>query len=136
MKWHAYWVGLVSLLFGALYFKNIHNHPDKTGQWRLGKTAIECILLILAAAFMPAILVIYASFYFTRNIKRPGFKMVAGVAIGTSLMMIVGWALEILVLIGVFSIDLLSNDFLSYYKERQEKRRGVCITSPSPTVSC
>lgn len=122
MKWHAYWVALIGLLFGALYWKNARTHKDKTRQWRVGKSAIECILLVLAAAFMPAILVVYGSMYFTKNIKRPAFRIAAGVAIGTGLMMIVSWALEFLVILGVFSIDLLSNDFLGYMKERQVKR--------------
>jgi asparagine N-glycosylation enzyme membrane subunit Stt3 len=122
MKWYAYWAGIIAFLFGALYLKNAHRHQDKTCQWNLSKSAIECIMLVLATAFMPAILVVYGSMWLTKGIKRPAFRMGAGVAIGTILMMLVGWALEVLVLLGVFSINLISDDFLGYMKERQEKR--------------
>jgi len=125
MKWSLYWTALISLLFGALYTKNYFNHKDKTIQWNLGKSIIECVLLVLAVAFMPAVIAIYGSMWITKGIKRPGFKILVGFSVGTALMLIMGWALEILVLIGVFGIDILSDDFLSFIKERREQKKGV-----------
>jgi hypothetical protein len=40
-------------------------------------------------------------------------------------MIIMGWALEVLVLIGVFGIDILSDDFLGFMAERKQQKRGV-----------
>jgi hypothetical protein len=122
MKWILYWCGLIAALFSVLWFKNKKSYTDKTKQWQFGKSIIECILLVLAAAFMPAILVVYASMYFTQWIRRPAFRIGAGFIIGTILMMTLGWALELLVLAGCFAINLISDDFLSFMEERRIKR--------------
>ncbi len=127
MKWSVYWTALVGALFGALYLKNNHNHKDKTVQWNLGKSIIECVLLVLAVAFMPAVIAIYGSMWITKGIKRPGFKILVGFSVGTALMIIMGWALEVLVLIGVFGIDILSDDFLGFMAERKQQKRGVVV---------
>lgn len=125
MKWSVYWTALVGALLGVLWLKNSHTHKDKTTQWNLGKSIIECILLVLAVAFMPAIIAIYGSMWITKGIKRPGIKILVGFSVGTVLMIVMGWALEILVLVGVFSIDVLSDDFLSFMKERREQKKGI-----------
>lgn len=122
MKWILYWIALIASLFSVLLFKNRRSYTDKTKHWQLGKSIIECILLVLAAAFMPAILVVYASMYFTMWIKRPAFRIGAGFIIGTVLLMTLGWALELLVLAGAFAINLISDDFLSFMEERRVKR--------------
>lgn len=125
MKWSVYWTALVGALLGALYLKNNHNHKDKSLQWNLLKSCSECILLVLAVAFMPAIIAIYGSMWITKGIKRPGIKILVGFSVGTALMLIMGWALEILVLIGVFSIDVLSDDFLSFMNERRQMKEQL-----------
>jgi hypothetical protein len=122
LRWGLYWAALVAALFGVLIIKNQKTHHDKTRHWQMSKSIIECILLVLAAAFMPAILVVYSSMYFTQWIKRPAFRIGAGFIIGTILMMTVGWALELLVLAGCFAINLISDDFLNFLDERRMKR--------------
>lgn len=126
MKWILYWTSLLGLLFGGLYLKNRHRHSDKTRQWQLGKSAIEMCLLALAAALMPAIIVAYASMWATKNIQRPAFRIGAGFMIGTLLFMTIGSVLEILVIVGIFAIDLVSDDYLDFLKERRQKR-GVAM---------
>ena len=126
MKWYAYWTALVAALFGVVYFKNIRTYRDKTRYWQLGKSIIESILLVIAAAFMPAILVVYGSMYLTQNIKRPAIRIGIGFFVGTALMMTIGWALELLVILGAFAINLISDDFLGYLQERK-LQRGVAI---------
>jgi hypothetical protein len=133
MKWYLYWVGLVSALFGVLYWKNNRAH-NKPRRFVLGKSSIECVMLVLASIFMPAILVVYSSMYFTRWIKRPAFKIGAGFIVGTILMTTVGWALELLVLAGAFSINLISDDFLSFLEERKMKRGIATVLDGRATV--
>ena len=74
LKWYLYWIGLIGALFGLLFFKNSRGYMDKTRRWYLGKSIIECILLVMAAMWMPAILVVYCSMYFVQWIKRPAFR--------------------------------------------------------------
>lgn len=121
-RWFLYWTALVSMLLAVLYIKNkkMYIQHDKT--WYISKTVIECIMLILAAAFLPALLVIYTSVYITRKIKRPAFKIGAGFAVGVLLMPILTWALELVVLAAAFSVNLISDDFLEALHERRAKR--------------
>jgi len=121
LRWYAYWVVLVGSLFGVLYWKNNRSH-NKPRRFVLGKSTIECVMLVLASIFMPAILVVYSSMYFTRWIKRPAFKIGAGFIVATILATTLGWALELLVLAGAFSVNLISDDFLGFMEERRVKR--------------
>lgn len=125
MKWISYWFILISALFGILIWKN-KAHRDKTRRWQISKSIIECILLILAACFLPAILVVYGSMFLTQKIQRPSLKIGVGFVLGTVLMMTIGWALELLVILGAFAINLISDDFLGYLQERK-LQRGVAI---------
>jgi len=102
--------------------KNQRTHRDKTRQWQIGKSAIECVLVILAAVFLPMILVVYGSMWATRKIEKPGFRIAASFTVGTILTLTMGWALELLVLMGVFSVDMLSDDFLAYMNQRKQQR--------------
>ena len=133
MKWYIYWAALVSCLLGVLYTKNKKMYSDKPRQWYIGKSLIECVLLVIAAAFMPAILVVYASMMITKNIQRPAFRIGVGFVVGTVLMMTMGWILELLVLVGAFAINLVSDDFLGFMAERKQKR-GVAFVMDGKTA--
>ena len=122
IRWFLYWTLLCSALAGVLLWKNNKFYPTETKQWKAGKSAIEFVMLILATTFLPAILVVYSSMFFTKGIKRPGIKIGAGFLVGTILMMSVGFALELLVLAGAFAVNLISDDFLSLMEERRIKR--------------
>jgi hypothetical protein len=123
-KWTLYWAGLVTILFGLLYLKNTKMTvlKDKPWYWPPIKTLVEGLLLITAAAFSPIIIVAYSTYYLTKWIKRPGFKIGAAFVVGTALSSILGWALEVIVLTGIFSVNLLSDDFIGFYEARRMER--------------
>ncbi len=120
MKRILYWIGLIGCLFGLLYWKNRRGYVDKTRRWYFSKSFIECGMLVLAAIFMPAIIVAYAAMWITSFFKRPSLRIGIGFAVSTILFMSIGWALEVLVIVGVFAIDLISDDFLGYLEQRQK----------------
>jgi hypothetical protein len=121
-RWFLYWAMLVSSLLAVLYVKNKKMYVQQSRSWYIGKTIIECIMLVLAAAFLPVLLVIYTSVYITRNIRKPAFKIGAGFIVGTMLMVTLNWALELVVLAGAFAVNLISDDFLQFLDERRIKR--------------
>ncbi|MGC1580447.1 MAG: hypothetical protein WA766_03135 [Candidatus Acidiferrales bacterium] len=122
MKWKLYWAALVAALLGVCYFKNTRNYRNKTTTWKAGKSLIECGLLVLAAAFAPILLAIYGSMLITQKIQRPAIRVGVGFLTGIGLTLLLSSFLELVVLLGVFSIELLSGDFLGYWQERRDKR--------------
>jgi len=122
LKWYIYWTILVSVLLGTLYTKNHLNHKNRTWHWNAGKSLIECGLLVLAAAFAPILLAIYGSMLITQKIQRPAIRVGIGFLTGIGLTLLLSSFLELVVLLGVFSIELLSGDFLGYWQERRDKR--------------
>lgn len=122
MKWYLYWTGLVAFLLGLLYYKNTQTNRGRTREWNIGQTIVEGVLIILAAAFMPPILIIYGSMWLTRSIQRPVLKAGASFIVSTILMVFLGTMLEVLIVLGVLSVGMVSEDFLKMLKERRDKR--------------
>jgi hypothetical protein len=127
IKWKLYWATLVAALLGVLFLKNRKMYADKTWKWQTSKSLIEGTLLVLSAVFMPVFLVVYGSTWITQGIKRPAIKVGVSCLVGTVLMLTVGSFLELLVLLGVFSIELISSDFLNYLHDSRTQRGIACI---------
>ena len=133
MKWRLYWLALITALFGAVMWKNYKMYTDQSRRFKVAKSIMETCLLALASAFVPPLLIAYGSAWATKPLEtRPYIRMGAGIILSIILMMLGGWILELLALIGVFAIELLSADFLKYYQERKDKR---LLTAKSDVVA-
>lgn len=122
VRWKMYWIALISALFGVVLWKNYRLYNEKTRRFKLTKTLIEVPALILSAAYLPALLVVYGSMWVANKFKRPAIKTLIGFAVGTVLMIMGGYFLEGLVIVGVIGIELLSHDVLEIYDQRRVKR--------------
>lgn len=124
MKWYLYWATLITALLGVLWYKNRHFYPKQTKKWNAGKSLIECGLLVLAAAFMPLILTAYGGYWVTKRIARPGYRIAVGFCTGILMMLMITNFLELVVLIGVFAIEILTGEdgFLGHLEERRLQR--------------
>lgn len=100
-------VGVVAL-FGLACWKNWKSYPFKSRNWRLGKSAIDCILVMLSALYLPAVLVGWTVMWLTRSIQRRGIQITLAVILGILFSSIGGVALEILCVIGIFAVDILT----------------------------
>jgi len=128
IKWRLYWIALASALFGVLFWKNSRFYLNKTRRFQIGKSFIEWIMLVLASIWAAPLLSIYGAMYLTKWIKKPAIKTGATFGISILLMLLLNGFLELMLLLGVFSIELLSLDFLTYLKERQDQRRNGCLS--------
>ena len=124
MKWKLYWATLVAILLGVLWFKNRHYYPTQSKKWNASKSLIECGLLVLAAAFLPAILTVYGGMWITKHIQRPGLRVGIGFITSIVMMLMLTNFLEFVVLIGVFAVELITGEdgFLGYLEERRERQ--------------
>lgn len=126
MKWKAYWAALISALFGVVLWKNYRYYKDKSTKFKVAKSTVETALIASSAAWMPGILIVYGSAWATKPMERkPYIRMGLAAVASVFLILASTFALELLVLIGVFSVELLAVDYLRYVEERKIKRTGI-----------
>lgn len=129
----------VAALFGLAYWKNTFSYGFKTRKWRFGKSAIDCLLVVLSALYLPALLVGWTVMWLTRPIQRRGIQITLSIVAGIVFASIGGVALEVLCILGIFAVDLLTGhngiygwykqqipeDFMSFLKEEQHGTQGI-----------
>ena len=105
-----YVVGVVGslVLFAIALFKNGKSYSWKSAQWRWTKSGIDTALVLLAAFYMPALLVAWAVIWVTRGITRRSVQITSAVILGIAFGAVGGVALEVLCVLGIFSVDLLT----------------------------
>ena len=96
------------LLYALALWKNSKSYSWKSVQWRCGKSFIDTSLVLLAAFYMPALLVAWAVIWVTRGITRRSLQITSAVALGVAFSAVGGVALEVLCILGIFSVDLLT----------------------------
>lgn len=130
MKWKMYWVTIIAALGSIVLWKNYRNYKDKSTKFKITKSAIETGIVGASAAWLPGLLVVYTSAWSTKPLEKKPFIRMGAAAIISILLMLSGtYVLELLVIAGVFSIDLLSNDFLAYWEERKSKRANKTLAA-------
>lgn len=122
IKWRVYWASMLTGLCIVLLIKNWYMYTNKNWRFKIGKSIIEGVLLVAFAVWIPAFLVVYSSMWLTQRIDRPAIRTAASILAGIGLTVLGGRFLEALVIMGCFGIELLSRDFLSYYREHREQR--------------
>lgn len=121
MKWKLYWASMISIMVGLVFWKNHRLYPGKGYTWWITKTVVEAGILVIVTMYAPVLLVVYGSMWITEsiNIKSNKLKIGLGVLIGMMLALLADLVLEVLVVLGIFSIELVSRDFIKYYLERR-----------------
>jgi predicted membrane channel-forming protein YqfA (hemolysin III family) len=100
-------LGVLALL-SLSYFKNTFSYKSKTLKWRVGKSIIDCSLILLAAAYLPALLVGWTVGWLTRFVRSRGIQVTLAILLGIAFDSITGIALELVCILAVWSVDLLT----------------------------
>ena len=110
----------VAALFGLAYWKNTFSYGFKTRKWRLGKSVVDCSLVVLAALYLPALLVGWTVMWLTSIIRRPGIRVTLSILAGIVFASIGGVALEVLCVLGILAVDLLTghNGVYGWWKQQ------------------
>lgn len=98
----------VAALLGLVFWKNTYSYSFKTIKWRLAKSLADTTLIVLAAIYTPAMLVVWNVMWLTRFISRRGIQVTLSVILGIILGSVGGIFLELLAVLAVFSVDLLT----------------------------
>ena len=102
----AFWATAIAVLGGLLFWRNRTKYQSKSSAWLLGKSGVELLILFLTAAFMPALLIVWLVVWATRSIENPWLRTILGVVTGIVFGFVSNVAVEVLVILGVFSIDM------------------------------
>jgi len=134
----AFWTGALAVLGGLLFWRNKKKYRAHSAVWLLGKTVVELLVLGLTAAFLPALLIVWLVTWVTRPIKTPWVRTVVGVLTGVTFGFLSNIAVEILLLLGVFSIDMKTGahertGFLHCWRRAQ--RAETQSTTSVPTAA-
>lgn len=101
--------GLFTLM-GLGYWLNGLRYPNKSVNWRVGKSALDVLLVATVALYLPALLIAWVVMWLTRPFKSKGLQVTSSVIFGIIFGSISGVALEVICVAGIFAVDLLTGD--------------------------
>jgi hypothetical protein len=116
--WKAYWAAAGTALCVLAAVRNWKKYRGRSWWFIGGKAALDSGLVVVLAVFCPPLLVSLSVLWLLQFVKKdPVWQTVVAVFAGMGLMTLGGWALEILILIGTFSMDLLSSRILKHWRD-------------------
>lgn len=131
----AFWIAALAVVGGLLFWRNTKRYRRKSVTWRLGKSVVELLVLILTAAFLPALLIVWLVSWATRPIKTPWLRTTIGVLTGVLFGFVSNVAVEVLVLLGVYCIDMRTGahdgGFLHCWRRAKISEARQCASSPA-----
>lgn len=127
--WIVFWTVAVASVGGLLFLRNTKKYRQKSGVWRIGKSTIELLLLCLMATCLPALLIAWICMWICKPIKRPWVKATVGILSGVTLGFCSHFALEALVVLGAFGIDLKTGNqdggFLQHWRRAAKREEEI-----------
>ena len=116
-KWHAYWAGLAGAMLAVNFWRNRRKYRGESELWVAGKSVVDTSLVCLLAIFCPPLLIAYSVLWLVQFVSdNPLWKTTFSVIAGISLAAIGGWLLEAVLIVGLFSIDVVTGRFLHHWR--------------------
>ena len=121
-----FWIVLGSLISGLLVWRNAKLYPFRSVAWRAVKSASEIAVLFLSALCLPIVLITWCGIWLTRPIKTPWIKATVGAVVGVILSAAALYSMELLLILGVLSIDDITGEREGFLKNlRRAKQAAV-----------
>ena len=116
-KWHAYWAGLAGAMLAVNICRNRRKYRGESRLWVAGKSLADTSLVCLLAIFCPPLLIAYSVLWLVQFVSDdPLWKTSFSVIAGISLAAIGGWLLEAVLIVGLFSIDVVTGRFMHHWR--------------------
>jgi uncharacterized membrane protein YphA (DoxX/SURF4 family) len=106
----AFWTATVLLLSGLLFWRNKVKYPTKRVPFLILKSATELSILMVSAIRLPMLLCAWISLWITRPIKAAWLRTTVGVLVAIGLGYLCIFAMELVLLLSVFSIDEITGE--------------------------
>jgi hypothetical protein len=104
--WKLFWIALWSILVGALITRNVIRYKDQPFLWCIGKSVLDTVLVVFSALFLTPFLVAMNVSWIVSFFDKKWAKLVIGTISGIVFGLLAGYAIEVLVLFGIFSVDI------------------------------
>ena len=122
-NWKVYWGALFASLFTVSLWHNNRKYKERSRWFRLGKAFMDAALVSLLATFCPPLLIAYCVLWATQFIPGDSvIKTTCSVVAGLSFTLIGGFFLEVLLVLGVFAIDLVTGKFFHHWTTAKQQR--------------
>ena len=119
-----FWGALCAIITGFLLWKNNKKYPEKSIYWKIFKSCIEIIILLVSALRVPVLLVSWCSVWLMRPVKTTWAKATFGTLVGIILGFLAFNVMEILLILSVFSIDDITGEdygVLKHYRRAKSE---------------
>jgi hypothetical protein len=103
--WRLFWVTLWSLLISLVFIRNMTKYKDQPILWNVGKSLLDSCIIVLSSIFLSPFLIAMDTAWIVGLIEKKWLKIVVGVISGIVLGAISTVSMEILIIIGIFSVD-------------------------------
>ena len=121
-----FWIVLSACISGLLLWRNTKIYPFRSVAWRATKSASEIAVLLLSALCLPIVLITWCCIWLTRPIKTPWIKATLGAVVGVILSAAALYSMELLLILGVLSIDDITGEREGFLKNfRRAKQAAV-----------
>ena len=121
-----FWIVLSAGISGLLLWRNTKIYPFRSVAWRATKSASEIAVLLLSALCLPIVLITWCCIWLTRPIRTPWIKATLGAVVGVILSATALYSMELLLILGVLSIDDITGEREGFLKNfRRAKQAAV-----------
>jgi hypothetical protein len=120
-KWKIFWAGSIASIFGL--WSNNKRYQYRSRIWILVKSIVDVTIVTTLAFRLPMLLGTYVMIWLTRPLKqRPVLRATVGAVFGVLISFFSVVAMEVIVVVGVLSIDVLTGAAWHYWESLGEGR--------------
>jgi hypothetical protein len=115
--WKAFWAACITTLLGLSLWQNRRAYQKKSWTWVSFKSAIDVSVVVGLAMRIPILLCGYVILWLTKPLsKKPVLRTTVGALIGIAVSFFSGFAMEIIVVAGIFAIDMVTGGIWHYWQ--------------------
>jgi hypothetical protein len=120
-----FWIVLSACLSALLFWRNAKIYPFKPVAWQIVKSACEIAVLLLSALRLPVVLITWCCIWLTRPIRTPWIKATVGAIVGVILSAAALYSMELLLILGVLSIDDITGEREGFLKNFRRAKQSA-----------
>lgn len=131
-RWKVFWFSVWAILFGGIFARNYIKYKDHSIWWLFFKSLTDLSVLGLFSIFATPLLiaadVLWIQSFFSKKWQKFTFGTIAAIVLG----LLSELYMEVLVVIGIFSVDLKTgpeNGILKRWHESKDKPLNQVIAA-------
>ena len=104
-SWRLFWISLWVLLIGTIFTRNVIKYKKEKISWKLGKSFLDTLVIVISALFIPSFLISLDAVWIGSFFENRWIKLLVSLFCGILLGVFGTYAMELIVLMGIFSVD-------------------------------